>query len=337
MPRRILVCRVNRRLGNTVLLTPLLQSLAATFPSARVDVLIQGQYNGRLLCGLPGVDKIIELPTSPGILLWKIIPLIVSLRWRRYDLAVDPNGHSLSNRVAMLCAAARYRLGFASPDQCLRLTHAVTVPPENVHMGLEPLALLAAISDPAPTRIEHLAVGMSDSERERASIHLKEAIGSPCQKTIFGFFAHATGDKELSEHWWVEWCREVRTLHPEAILVQIVRPGCEAVSSEVVAIGTENLRELAAMITQFDRFIAADSGPMHLAAACGVPVLGLFKTTPPGLFAPLGPECGFLNAPLAPAEAAKALIQLPSARRRQQFHARDEAIDAWGSDRQVAL
>jgi heptosyltransferase-2 len=52
--------------------------------------------------------------------------------------------------------------------------------------------------------------------------------------------------------------------------------------------GTTTVQELAAVLAGARLVIANDSGPMHLAAAVGAPLVGLFGSTEPGWTAPLG-------------------------------------------------
>jgi len=55
--------------------------------------------------------------------------------------------------------------------------------------------------------------------------------------------------------------------------------------------GRTNLRQLGAVLQQCDLFIGNDSGPMHLAAAVGTRVIGLFGPGSPERFGPFGDNC----------------------------------------------
>jgi heptosyltransferase-1 len=69
----------------------------------------------------------------------------------------------------------------------------------------------------------------------------------------------------------------------------------------VLFASTLRLLESAVLLSGADAFVGNDSGPLHLAAALGVPAVGLFGPAPPGLTAPRsvvpsswiyhGPEC----------------------------------------------
>ena len=52
--------------------------------------------------------------------------------------------------------------------------------------------------------------------------------------------------------------------------------------------GASSLRELAALMKKASLVISNDSGPMHLAAAMGTPVIGLFGPTDPRRVGPYG-------------------------------------------------
>ena len=54
-------------------------------------------------------------------------------------------------------------------------------------------------------------------------------------------------------------------------------------------VGRISLKQLAAVLRSADLMITVDSGPMHIAAAVGTPVLALFGATDPRRTGPLGP------------------------------------------------
>jgi heptosyltransferase III len=76
--------------------------------------------------------------------------------------------------------------------------------------------------------------------------------------------------------------------------------------------GTTSLAELLALIDASDGFIAASTGPLHCAAALGVPTLGLFsprRPIHPGRWAPIGARAELLvGTPGADARAELASI-----------------------------
>src|SRR5699024_5700446 len=79
---------------------------------------------------------------------------------------------------------------------------------------------------------------------------------------------------------------------PGATVLEIL-PGTDTppLAADIAHVAIRPLTELAALMTRLDQFVAADSGPMHLAAAAGVPVIGLFRITSKDYYAPLGRDC----------------------------------------------
>ena len=63
--------------------------------------------------------------------------------------------------------------------------------------------------------------------------------------------------------------------------------------------GQLSIGGLAALLDEAAVFVTNDSGPMHLAAALGVPTIGLFGPETPVMYRPLGPRARWLYAPPA--------------------------------------
>lgn len=287
--RQILVVRPNKRLGNILFLTPMLRSLAATLPNAHIDVLIRNPAHAGLLQTLPGIRTVLIQPTR----IRSALQAIRQLRKCRYDLVIDPVSSSASGRIASALAVTRQRMGFAQEDQWLRLTHAATAT-RGSHEALKGVGLLqGAVSSPAITAHTTLAVYPDEAARKAASQHWQQAFGghSP-DGPVIGFFRQATGNKELPSAWWQAWLESVRQQLPDATVLEIL-PGTDAspLMAGTAHVAIRPLTELAALMTRLDQFVAADCGPMHLAAAAGVPVIGLFQITSKDHYAPLGWDC----------------------------------------------
>jgi heptosyltransferase-2 len=62
----------------------------------------------------------------------------------------------------------------------------------------------------------------------------------------------------------------------------------------MLAAGETSVAELAALLSLCQGFVGNDSGPMHLAAALGLPTLGLFGSTSPERTGPVGPRAQVL-------------------------------------------
>lgn len=288
-PTSILVCRVNKRLGNTLFVTPLLRALSASFPRASIDVLVLNPAHGRLLADLPGVREVICVPLS----LHRFPAFVLRLRRRRYDLAIDPSVNATSNRIAISLCRSRLKLGFASREQWVRLTHAARIPRDESHQARQAVRLLhEGIQGTEHHAFERLEVRPGREARVNASQRLAAALDDPGRGPVLGFFTNASGNKQFPAHWWREWVEAIRSHANAPQLLQVLPPGVnEALLPDVPALSIPEPDRLAALLAAFNAFVAADSGPMHLAAAADTPTIGLFRATSPQDYAPLGRDC----------------------------------------------
>lgn len=97
------------------------------------------------------------------------------------------------------------------------------------------------------------------------------------------------GAGRADKQWSVEHFRELaHRIGKEALVVwgPGERPLAEAVGAELAP--STNLRELARLLRQARLVIAGDTGPLHLAAALGTPVVGLYGPTNPARNGPYG-------------------------------------------------
>ena len=69
-------------------------------------------------------------------------------------------------------------------------------------------------------------------------------------------------------------------------------------SSPISAVGQTTVGQLAALLERAAAAVTVDSGPMHIAAAVGTPVVALFGATDPRRFGPIGTGHQVLTAPV---------------------------------------
>jgi heptosyltransferase-2 len=89
--------------------------------------------------------------------------------------------------------------------------------------------------------------------------------------------------------------------HAECVLIgstaeraQCERIAATAASGAIIAAGETNVAELIALLSLCDGFAGNDSGAMHLAAALGIPTVGIFGSTDPCRTGPTGAKAGFI-------------------------------------------
>jgi heptosyltransferase-2 len=312
---RILV-RSSNWLGDAIMSTPALQRLREAYPGAHITLL-----SPRKLADLwlhhPSVDA--TLSFDEGESLWTIAG---RLRTQRFDLALLlPN--SPRSALEVFLARIPRRIGYARAWRTLFLTQIVSPRPDHVimrkrsvheirrrldspdapplllpaaaHHIFQYLHLAAALGAKAAPLPPHIAVteaemktvqerfGVAIEERERGplmGLNPGAAYGPAKRWPRDRFVAAARAFREKTRcRWWIFGGREEQELGA-GIAAEI--GGAEVRSLA----GATSLRELCAALKSCDALLTNDSGPMHLAAAVGTPVVALFGSTAPALTAP---------------------------------------------------
>ncbi|MDO6460862.1 glycosyltransferase family 9 protein [Granulosicoccaceae sp. 1_MG-2023] len=290
--RRILIVRINYRIGNVIFLTPFIKALGRLVPDASVDVIVGAACTKNLLRGLPNVGEVYDAPRELLKNPLKLRREIQQLNARGYDLIIDVSARSSSNAIVTALLKAPRKLGFLDDNRWAPLTHGVSRQGGSCHMALQPLTLLEAFTNHDGQYARFLDIGLSEAEqrdgRERL-FGLLAAQGYPEKITpLIGIFRNARGDKIIADEVWQTILREMRDIRSGIDFVDVGVPGQAPLAGRVLTISEKDLRLLGGMLSQLDAFVCADTGPMHLASASGVPTIALFKTTRPAKYGTLG-------------------------------------------------
>ncbi len=292
--KRILVIRINYRIGNILFTTPLLRALEQRFLDAKIDVLIGASYPAPLLKGFSCVENVFDFPRKLLKNPRNAYLYIQKLRATPYDLIVNLNTGSASDRGATFLARGTYKLGFNSQDNWLPLTHVVDAPSGNVHEALKPLTLMQAFGNKPTDFPQYMDIALSQKEHEEGRKELQKRLvdqGYHWEDNvkIIGMFRDARFEKKIDNDWWKEWYLQMKQLNPTAVFVDILSPDVpEKLSQELYFLSESNLRKLGAILSQMEMFVCGDTGPMHLASASMVPTVALFKATTAELYGTLG-------------------------------------------------
>jgi ADP-heptose:LPS heptosyltransferase len=81
---------------------------------------------------------------------------------------------------------------------------------------------------------------------------------------------------------------------PGEVEAAMAAPVSRALPGAIDLVGRFSLPEIAAFMTRSALFVGNDSGLMHMAAAAGVPTLGLFGPTDPMEYGPAGKRPGYV-------------------------------------------
>ncbi|MBD3806134.1 glycosyltransferase family 9 protein [Sulfuricurvum sp.] len=313
--RTILVIRINYRIGNILFTTPILKALEIEFTNATIDILVGAEYTIPLLRGFKNVQNIYDFSRTLLKHPRELIRHIRQLRSKHYDLVLNLNLGSASDRAATFLAKGTYKLGFDYPNEWSPLTH--TVPPPNtiVHEAIKPLYLMQAFNKSPDQYPQRMDIGLDPMEKERG-FHalrkqlLKQGKNLHPSDVIIGMFRDARFEKKIDPSWWNEWQIEMQRYFPDAVFVDILSPDVtKKLNDNVFEFMEKNLRQLGASLSQMSIFVCGDTGPMHLASASFVPTCALFKTTTPTLYGTLGDNDLSLEIAKLSVQETAALIQ----------------------------
>lgn len=271
--KRILISRPNKRLGNLLMLTPLLQEIETTFPNASVDLFVRGGLANVLFEKYPNVSRIIGLPGKPFKQLPEYLGVWFTLRKHRYNLVINLQESSSSGRLSTTLAKSKNK-SFGESDIVDGVQQQFAKAPV---MNLR--KYLTEIGTPAETsEIPFLDLRLTSDEKENGKKVLSQIF--PDGRPVITIFTFATGAKMLSKEWWAGFYNGLQTRFPNHNILEVLP--AENVSQIDFACPTyysRDIREIGAVMAATEIFIGADSGIMHLASSVRVPVLGLFGVT----------------------------------------------------------
>jgi len=326
---RILVCRPNHRLGNTVLLSSLLRELEARYPGAEIDLVCAGAA-GKLLFDLRfQVHEVVALPGRMPRHPWRTLAQLRQVQRRCYDLAIDACPASYSGRLLLGLCHARWKLGFPMTNAPGPLQAYLRDCPE--HVAKRSVHLLRVAGDFHRTQEwPNLGIGLDADllAQGRQTLAAVMGCGGNVGGPVLGIFPNATGAKRYPELWWSDFVATLRTSRPDVRIVNVLAEhGCSQLPGVQATFYSRDLRKLAAVLASMDGFISGDCGVMHLASATGVPALGLFMQPNRAKYAPYGLCNDGLDAPVERGGAAAALAAM---------HWMEQACPRWCDDADAA-
>lgn len=273
--KRILLCRPNSRLGNMLMVTPLLQELGKLFPDAKVDMFVRSRIAPTIFGGMGNVGEIIMLPGKPFGQLLKYIGVWFSILRRRYDIVINAAPNSSSGRLSANLARARHKILCDTSD-------AQTVNIDRRHMAKRPVYNLrdylgmGSRDTPAPP----LSIGLTRREIADGKRVLDNILHRSTKKRI-GIYTFATGGKCYPPQWWRGVYQKLLTEFGDKYDIIEILPieNISQIDFAAPALYSRDIREIAAAIDNLSAFVTADCGIMHLASATSTPVVGMFSIT----------------------------------------------------------
>lgn len=282
--RSVLIIRPNHRLGNQLLMTPIVQEVEETFPNARID-LFAGKIAPVLFQNYHRVDRIIRIPRKPFKELFKYLKAWISIRKKWYDLVVNVDKGSSSGRLATSFARGKYKMHGEHVDEILLqhadYRHIAKYPVYNLRYALSLLGVAETEKE-----MPCLNLKLSGKELEQGKKTLLSLVERK-DKPVICLYTFATGAKCYTESWWIAFYEELKTRYSIYTILEILPvENISMIAFKAPSFYSTDVRQMAAVMANSAVFIGADCGIMHLASAAPTPTFGLFSVTNPLFYAP---------------------------------------------------
>jgi heptosyltransferase I len=284
--RKILAVRLSS-LGDIVHSMPGVAALRDAAPDAQIDWLVARAW-APILEGSPAADRLVLFDKAPAS---RIVQTVRELRANDYDVAVDFQGSYKSAILTRLSGAGR-RVGFdrasaREPGAAIFYSDRVRAGgPHRVQKNLTLSERLGAPTAAEPKFPFRVADGTKHSVWERLA----------AQGTA-NYWVALPGGGWAGKLWpaerYGELCLAVeRGFGLRALLIG--GPGEEKLAEAAISAAKAaapirfptTLPELMAVLAEARFVVGGDTGPLHLAAALGVPVVGLYGPTDPAQTGP---------------------------------------------------
>jgi heptosyltransferase III len=304
--RRILMVH-QRRLGDIVMATPVIRLIRKTYPESRIAFVCEANYSS-VAALIPEIDETITLPDLAGlwpVAWWRRRAFGLARRKEGYDLAVDMRC-SRDTAVVTRLSGAAVRVGRPWKDHVTAYTHLAEPGEMPADMHMRDFLLLTARAAGCATegedvtpRLEVNAAG-KESAKKRA-----EALTGGKPYAVF-----QVGSTRGYKCWPLErfaaLADKLAAEHGLAVLVhagpgegEIAAAATAGARTRPAVYESRDIAELAGVLAGAKVVIGNDSGPMHVAAAVGAPVVVFFAVESPARWGPVGTRAIALRSPRA--------------------------------------
>ena len=281
-PRRILIIKPSA-IGDVVHTLPILNLLRKRWPESHIAWLLTPAC-AALLDGHPMLSEVIRFDRKRFGRGWRepsslfgLFSFQKELRSRAFDLVIDLQGLFRSGWLAWQTRAAT-RIGFKNAREFAPVfyTHRVDVGSPEQHAVDRYLKIAAALGcDP---NVVEFPFHVTDEDRQ----HVDALLGG-----IGRFAVLVPGTNWQTKRWPIEHFAAMPAMLKDRFGIESVAAGSPDEAELAARLGIVNLagkttlRQLVALFQRADLIIANDSGPMHIAAALGKPLVTPFGPTNP--------------------------------------------------------
>jgi heptosyltransferase-3 len=313
---KILVIRLDDRIGNAVLITPLLIGLKKQFPLGRLHCLLSRRFFA-LHGFIPAVDTFIPYDKrSYAHNPWKLKTLITTLHKERFDLVIDASDErvlSFNHAITTAHSGGRFRVGYDRQGSSRWLE--VAVPPGDperhaVQMHLDLLRAVFPVDEQTrPTLSVKQVNSFGKDFREKNTV--------TAEQPLVVIHPGGRGPKRWPVSRFGELAEQIlRRLSARPVFVwgpaenDIMKSAPRYLPDGALLVGMLGFADLISLLRSSQAYISNDNGIMHLASACGTPTIGIFTVSEVNKYHPLGPADRTFDESAAPVKTDDIIFAL---------------------------
>jgi len=308
--RKILI-RCPNWIGDVMLSIPSISSVRAAFPSAHISILVKSDLIP-LFEGNPDINEIISF--NPDLMsVVERLRFYRGLKEKNFDLAILLT-NSFESALSAYLAGIRERIGFNKDMRGIFLTEKIPMPSRKsprMHQTEYYLTLINSIpevrSQKPEARSNNVYFYISE-DIQNAVDKFWEEKGLSKKTPVIGMNIGASYGS--AKRWMPERFAELGNMIYSELKGEVILFGGSGdfnIEAEIKSrmknkaismVGKTTLKSLAAMIKKCHLFITNDSGPMHIAAAVGTPIVAIFGSTDPSETSPLCDKYKIVRKPV---------------------------------------
>jgi len=288
-PKKIIIYKLDA-IGDSILCLPMIKHLKEK-TKAKI-IVVCSNVNFQIFQGQKFIDKIYILDTSK-LDLKDLINKIKELKSKKAEISIDA-GQTANISAIMSHLTSDYSIGFKKRNDTRNKVYDSLINVDfNKHMFFNYMDLLKPLNIKYSKKENLLKLDYSRKDLEKINKFLDK------KKKIIGIhpFSYIKA-KEWPLERFVEIINFLCEKNYKIVLVGGEKEANDALKlinkidkqnkkNVTNLIGKLKIKELIALMTKIKLFIANDGGPMHVAAAMNVPVIGLFGYETPKRYAPL--------------------------------------------------
>src|SRR6185369_13440447 len=309
-PRNILVIDFGQ-LGDVVMSLPALRAIREKFPYARITVAV-GKPGKELLSLCSYANEILEvdrvsLRDGPTLIsIGRIAKFVAQVRKQKFDFVIDLHSYYETNILGFLSGAPQ-RLYSRRENRSLDFLANFKPQPvrenQKAHLVDRYLDLLKSLGIENVPRTPVLKTRTADDQAVEGMLKKEKAQS---RELLVGIFP---GAGHVSRLWPLEKFAEVADylIRNDRVRV-IVFAGPEeralvpkmrsVFPAKTIFFDRLTIPQLASAQARLTLFISNDTGPAHIAAAVGTPVVVVMDREEPNTFMPVGEQNRFIGGPL---------------------------------------